>query len=143
MMWATSSSRHLVVNRQLFEPADEGGRGERGRANQLDGTQSRQKVSVEAVDLHPSERCAEAEVHAGTEAEMAVRFTADVETLRVLEGLGIAIARGKDQGDRFAGCDGNTPKYGVPGSGPHEDLDRSGPTDHLLDGSQHQGRVVA
>src|SRR6201995_2823020 len=81
----TRRSTHLVANRPVLETADERRRDELWVSVELNGFQSRQQFGEEAVHFHPSQRCAQTEMHSVAECQVLVRIASDVEAERIVE----------------------------------------------------------
>ena len=76
----------------MLEAADEGGGGQFGRTGQFYGFQPRNQFAVKAVQLHPRQRGAEAEMHPVAERDMLVGVAADVEAEWLVEDLFVSVA---------------------------------------------------
>src|SRR5207249_4938694 len=91
--------------------------------------------------LEPRERGADAEVDPVPEREMAAVAAAEVEAVRLVEPLGIAVRGAREGEHEVARADGLAAQHDRPSCAAAKALDRAVVTEQLLDGARGESRV--
>src|SRR3954462_9055950 len=127
---------------------DEGGALEHLGLAGLDVGQPLQQLAEDRAQLGAGQRRAETVVRApAAEADVVIGIARDVEAPRVLEGVGVAVARVVEEDDLLALADRLAVKLDVARGRAPEGQYRRGPADELLDGGVdvlgHERALVA
>src|SRR3546814_587977 len=111
---------------------------------QLEVGQPLDELAHGRLDLGAGEAGAEAVVHpAPAEGDVVVGGAADVEGVRVVEDILVAVGGGVVEDDLVAGGDRHAPQLGGARGGATEVVDRAAPAEHFVDRRVPEAGVVA